>query len=186
MIYIREMRQKTRLYAGHHTVAEWERWQDQWELIDGAPYFLNSTSNACHQRINTVIPILIQNNLSESNCCKCKVYIPIDWQISDDTVVQPDVLIVCKPISGIRLMEPPAVIFEILSPSTRQKDQTSKFDLYQEQKVAYYIMVDPETETYEVYELDSSGHYQRQEFDHIFTFRLDGCEVELDFRLIWD
>ena len=52
--------------------------------------------------------------------------------------------------------------------------------------MAYYIMVDPETETYEVYELDSSGHYQRQEFDHIFTFRLDGCEVELDFRLIWD
>jgi Uma2 family endonuclease len=83
-------------------------------------------------------------------------------------------------------MGPPAVIFEILSPSTRQKDQTVKFDLYQEQKVPYYIMVDPETETYEVYELDSSGHYQRQELDHIFTFQLEGCDVELDFRLIWD
>lgn len=186
MNYLRSMGQAARSYAGHYTVSEWERWQDQWELIDGVPYCMSPAPSSLHQRISVQIVTELQIEFRKRNCGKCKVYIPIDWQISDDTVVQPDVLIVCKPITGIRLMEPPAVVFEILSPSTRQKDQTSKFHLYQEQKVAYYIMVDPETETYEVYELDSSGHYQRQEFDHIFTFRLDGCEVELDFRLIWD
>jgi hypothetical protein len=47
-------------------------------------------------------------------------------------------------------------------------------------------MVDPETETYKLYEMDPSGHYKRHKFDHIFTFRLDEREGELDFRLIWD
>jgi Uma2 family endonuclease len=97
------------------------------------PYCMSLAASSLLQRIFFQIVTELQIELRKRNCGKCKVYIPIDWRISADTVVQqPDVIIVCKPITGIRLMEPPTVIFEIHSPSTRQKDQTSKFDLYQE------------------------------------------------------
>jgi hypothetical protein len=92
MIYIRKMGQKTRLYAGHHTVAEWERWQDQWELIDGAPYCMSPAPSSLHQRFSVQMVTELQIEFRKRNCGKCKVYIPIDWQISDDTVVQPDVM----------------------------------------------------------------------------------------------
>ena len=114
------------------------------------------------------------------------MYIPIDWQISEDTVVQPDVLTVCKSVEEIRLMEAPEALFEILSPSTQNKDRAEKFELYQSQKVPYYTKVDPETETAEIFALDETGLYKKQEFDTSFTYRFGECEVILDFGLVWE
>ncbi len=52
---------------------------------------------------------------------------PIDWVIDDETVVEPDILILCKPVEGNRLTFPLSAIFEILSPSTKRKDKGAKF-----------------------------------------------------------
>jgi len=180
------MAQASRSYASHNTVAEWERRQDQWELIDGVPYYMSPAPSGRYQRISIRITTEFEIAFRKKNCGKCKVYIPIDWQISEDTVVQPDVLIVCKPLKGSRLLEAPEALFEILSPSTQKKDRTEKFELYQSQKVPYYTMVDPETETAEIYALDDTGHYKKQEFDSTFTYRFGECEVTLDFGLVWE
>lgn len=180
------MGQPAKTYASHYTVAEWERWQDQWEIIDGVPYCMSPAPSSRHQRINFQIARLLENNLENGKCEKCKVYIPIDWQISDDTVVQPDVLVVCKPILGKRLTEAPEAIFEILSESTQKKDRTEKFELYQSQRVKYYTMVNPENERVEIYVLNENGFYQTVDFDSVFTFQIGDCSVVLDFREIWD
>ncbi len=83
-------------------------------------------------------------------------------------------------------MEAPEAIFEILSPSTQKKDRTEKFELYQAQKVPYYTLFDPETESAEIYKLDENGMYQKQNFNKSFTFHFGECKVELDFSLIWE
>jgi Uma2 family endonuclease len=121
-------------YTEHYTVEEWAQWKDRWELIDGLPFCMSPAPSGKHQRISALITAELIYAIRKKGCRKCKVYQPVDWQISDDTVVQPDVPLMRKPITGIRLMEPAAIIFEFLSPSTRQKDQLAKFDLCQEQK----------------------------------------------------
>lgn len=50
--------------------------------------------------------------------------------MEEDTVVQPDVLIVCKPITKNFLDFPANLVVEILSPSTVLKDRNSKILLY--------------------------------------------------------
>ena len=38
----------------------------------------------------------------------------MDWRISDDTVVQPDNLVVCHPVEGAYITRAPELVFEIL------------------------------------------------------------------------
>jgi len=180
------MGQAARIYASHYTVAEWERWQDQWELIEGVPYCMSPAPSNRHQEINGLLYAEILRLMKTKPCAKCKVFIPIDWQISEDTVVQPDVLVICEPIKGIRLTFPPEAIFEILSPSTRKKDKTEKFELYQSQKVKYYTLVDPETEEVEIFTLGPEGFYQKVDFNSTYSFEFGECKVEIDFKSIWE
>ena len=170
-------------YQAYYTVVEWELWKDAWELIDGAPYCMSPAPGIRHQRINGQLYLELQACMK--SCNKCESFLPIDWQISEDTVVQPDISIVCKQVSGNRLLEAPTAIFEILSPSTEKKDRTIKFELYQNQGVKYYIIVNPESESVEIFLLDVEGKYQKQSLENDFIFNFDGCEVKPDFSLIW-
>lgn len=169
-------------YAGHYTLNEWEKWNDQWELIDGVPYCMSPAPTVKHQSINSKIITQLQNLLS--NCKTCNAYMPIDWVINDDTVVQPDALVVCKEITTPRLHFAPSLIFEVLSPSTERKDRTEKFELYQSQKVRYYILVNPDNKSIEVYLLESNV-YKKQKETPLFTFELEGCTLNFNFDLIW-
>lgn len=180
------MGEAAKTYAAYYTVAEWEHWQDQWELIGGAPYCMSPAPSFRHQRISILLTTELELSIRNKKCTTCKVVAPIDWQISEDTVVQPDALIVCNYIQGVRMYQRPEVIFEILSPSTKRKDRTIKFDLYQAQKVPYYILVDPDTEKVEVYVLGPDGLYAIAPFDSVFTFQLGECPIEIDFRTIWE
>lgn len=153
------MGQVAKIYADQYTIAERQRWQDQWELIYRAPYYMSPAPLAGHQNVNLNIASAIRNSILRKPFKNCKVYIPVDWKISGDTVVQPDVLVVCKSIQGIRLKEAPEAIFEILSPATQRKDRTEKYKLYQSQKV---------------------------EFNSTFTYRFGESEVKLGFTTIWE
>jgi len=173
-------------YTEHYTVAEWEHWKDQWELIDGMPYSMSPMPTNRHQRISAVIIRELENSINKKKCKKCKVYPPLDWEINADTIVQPDLLIFCRPLPLGRLVFAPESVFEILSPSTKNKDRTVKFDLYQSQKVKHYIIVDPETETVEIFTLGEDGLYHEPDKGPEFTFSFDDCAVPLDFRKVWE
>ena len=73
---------------------------------------------------------------------KYQVYTELDWKINEETVVRPDLMIICGETQGNYLEFPPVLIIEILSPSSINKDRVIKFDLYREQGVKYYIMID--------------------------------------------
>jgi Uma2 family endonuclease len=129
--------------------------------------------------------IIVELGIQLRNCPKCRAIIPIDWEIDEETVVQPDILILCKPFEGNRLRQAPACLFEILSPSTQRKDRGIKFQLYQEQGVPYYIMVDPETCSTEAYQLGEDGKYQPLETSPELILQLGDCQVKLDMEGIW-
>ncbi|TKK70889.1 Uma2 family endonuclease [Ilyomonas limi] len=81
------------------------------------------------------------------------VFTGLDWKISNETVVRPDVMIVCGKIETDYLEFPPALIVEILSSTSLVKNRNIKFELYRENGVKYYIMADYTKETVEVFEL---------------------------------
>ena len=171
-------------YNERYRVSDWELWNDPWELIYGMPYCMSPAPAFRHQLLSSNLVIELGTQLKK--CRKCRAIMPINWQIDEETVVQPDILILCKPHNGDRLQHPPICLFEILSPSTRKKDQGIKFQLYQQQGVQYYIMADPESKTIEAFELDAEGKYQSISAFPTLNLNLDGCLVELDMPSIWE
>jgi Uma2 family endonuclease len=169
----------------HYTYEDWINWEGQWELIEGIPYAMSPMPVPNHQRI--VGNLFTEFRLQLKNCKECAAYQPIDYKVADDVIVQPDLLIVCGEISKNYLDFSPVLVVEILSPSTALKDRHSKFDIYEDQKIKYYLIVSPDTQEVEVYEYVSDGYELKQkdkDFRYTFNFASD-CTAEIDFKEIW-
>ena len=180
----------------HYTYEDYCQWEGRWELIDGIPYSMSETKkglpqamspapNLKHQDINTAIVQQLRNLLAD--CSKCTAIMYIDWKIDKDIVVQPDASVVCRmPKNKTHLDFPPSLIFEILSPSTAQKDRTIKYKLYEKQKVKYYIIVNPESRTAEIYEFKNKAYKKVKETSkEKFIFAVNGCNIKFNFSKIW-
>ena len=76
-----------------------------------------------------------------------------------DTVVQPDLLVVCDP-ARIDERGVPDWIIEVLSPATAAHDQVRKRDLYETAGVREYWLVHPTDRIVIVYRLEN-GRYGR-------------------------
>lgn len=88
--------------------------------------------------------------------------------------MQHDATIVCKPIHKKFPDFPSSLVVEILSESTALKDRISKFSIYENFGIKYYLIVDPEKESIEIYLLkDSKYILQKFSPEKPFTFPLD-------------
>lgn len=170
----------------YYTYEDWVRWEGQWELIDGIPYAMSPAPVPKHQRIASEISTELTLALRKANCKNCRVYHPIDYKIADDTILEPDILIVCGEIKKTYLDFPPALVVEILSSSTALKDRHTKYELYQQQGVNYYLIVDADKKTIEVHEL-KDGKYELQSQNNSPSFSLIGnCMITPDFSKVFD
>lgn len=171
----------------HYTYDDYVQWEGRWEVISGIPFAMVPMPTIEHQDISGEIYHYLRVLLK--NCPHCRPFLPVDWQIKEDTVVQPDVLVVCgkvKRFKGKRLEIPPTLIFEILSPATIRKDKIIKYQLYQEAGVKYYCIVNPETRSAEVYELQEGTYGKKDNFkDGKIHFDLDPCGIDFDFSEIF-
>lgn len=169
----------------HYTYEDYCRWEGHWELIDGIPYAMSPAPRPAHQAIATNIAVELRTSIKKSGC-ECQVYQPIDYKISDDTVLNPDLLVVCKPIPKAFLDFPPEIVVEILSPATALKDRHTKFDLYQKEEIPYYFIIDADKKIVEVYQLKDKA-YERQNLDQQqpFSITLSECKFDLVFDNIW-
>ena len=138
-----------------YTYSNYERWEGDWELIGGYPYAMSPSAVSKHQLVGAALQFELTTALraNKSNC-NCKVYYEIDWIISEETIVRPDICVVCAPVDpNGHIKVPPALIVEIFSSSTRLKDRNIKFKLYEECGVKYYLMADPDLKKIETFEL---------------------------------
>jgi len=166
----------------NYTYEEYCQWEGRWEIIDGIPYAMSPMPSPRHQKISSKAISAFINALDQTNC-PCEVYQPIDIKIAENTIVNPDIIIACQPIEGQYLDFPPGLVVEILSPSTHLKDRNTKFDLYQDFGIKYYLIIDPEKETIEVYQLDENGKYKLVETEE-FEFE-EGCNIKPNLKNIW-
>jgi Uma2 family endonuclease len=169
----------------HYTYDDYVQWEGQWELIQGIPFAMTPAPAVKHQQISTKIVLHLGELLKQ--CTNCQVIMPLDWQITEDTVVQPDVIVVCGDDIGVLKLETtPVIIFEVLSPSTSKKDRVLKYRLYESAGVKYYCVVDPETSSADVFVLKPDKYTQADGIkDGRIRFDLEPCEIEFDFGKIF-
>lgn len=173
----------------HYTYEDYCLWEGRWEIIEGIPYAMSPAPNPRHQWISSNIKYEIKDAIKKAGCKNCKVYDFIDIKVSEDTVLQPDAVVVCGEITKVFLDFPAALVVEILSPSTALKDRNNKFIIYQSQKIPYYIIIDVDKNEIEIYHLkeDDKYHLEKITPSELYTFHLDvGCAVELIPANIWE
>ncbi len=168
----------------HYTYEDYKNWEDEWEIIDGVAYAMSPAPMIGHQKISNKIARILDEQTE--NCNNCHALLPVDWKISEDTVVQPDNLVVCYEPKGAYISKAPSMIFEILSKSTAKKDTTLKFELYEREGVKYYIIVDPDENIAKAYEL-KDGRYIKilDATDEVVDFELKDCDIKIDFNKLW-
>ena len=172
-----------------YNYSDYITWDDKerYELIDGVLYAMASPSQA-HQEASGEIFRQLSNFLRGK---PCKVFTaPFDVRLNadslDDIVVQPDILVVCdkSKLDGKSVVGAPDMIIEVLSSSTarnKRNDTVTKFKLYQKAGVREYWIIDPESQTVTVYNLEN-GKYIANNYsdeDIVPVHVLEGCEINL-------
>ena len=136
--------------AGRYTYADYSSWpeDERWELIDGVPYAM-ATPTIPHQRASGRIYRQIGNFLHRKTCevFPAPTEVRLNADTSDNTVVEPDLLVVCdkSKLDNKGVIGAPDFVIEILSPSTASHDTIRKFMLYLNAGVREYWIVDPVT-----------------------------------------
>jgi len=136
-----------------------------------------------HQQVSGNIFSEFNKNISN----KCLVANFIDYKIANDTIVSPDVLVACGDDLGDKyLKKTPQIVVEILSPSTQRKDRNEKYNLYENEGIKYYIIVDWQSKIAEVYKLkDGKYKLSKKISKEDYLFEIDGCNIEFEFSNIW-
>ncbi|MDE6590224.1 MAG: Uma2 family endonuclease [Oscillospiraceae bacterium] len=177
-----------------YTFADYLTWgeDERIEIIDGEVFLMAPAPSRAHQGISMELSRQLANYLEGK---KCRAYhAPFDVRLFEkdgnrpedvDTVVEPDITIVCDPskLDDRGCKGAPDMVVEILSPSTQRHDRLVKLGLYQRARVREYWIVNPEDQTVQVMLLDGSGVLQLHEvYDRAGVAKvnvLDGCFIEL-------
>ena len=144
----------------------------RYELIGGELCEVTSP-NRKHQRVSRQ---LFLEFLPETDRLGAEMYYaPLDVYLTDEDVVQPDILVVLPGrellLSDRGIEGGPDLVVEILSPSTSNRDKRTKARLYAEAGVREYWLVSPESETIEVLALRDGGYevHVRAGYDELVT-----------------
>jgi Uma2 family endonuclease len=150
------------------TYADYKEWElnpgERFELIDGVAYAM-AAPNTEHQQISMTLSAQLFNFFEGKPCRPFAA--PFDVRLfyeeddSDDTVVQPDLVVVCDPekLGKEGCRGTPNLVIEILSPSNTAIEMHRKLDIYESAEVPEYWVIDPEQKLIEVYRL-SGGRYE--------------------------
>jgi len=170
-------------YKEKYNIDDYNSWDGDWELIYGDAYAMAPSPIYNHQFVNLKIARQLDERLD--NCELCHAVIEMDLEISNDTVLRPDSMVICyEPIN--KLTKTPEIIFEVISKSTAKKDEILKFDLYQNEGVKYYILVYPNSKKAKVYKLIDFKYRKIGDFsDESYSFETKYCTIDFNFDFIW-
>ena len=177
---------------GHYTYADYLEWEgpERYQIIYCEAFMMASPSVA-HQAIlmemSTQFSIWLRGK-------PCRVFAaPLDVRLfpkednSDDTVVQPDLLVVCQKekLGKDSVNVPPYLVVEIISPSSTQKDMLLKFNAYLDVGVGEYWIIEPDEKLAQVHVYENgrfiSSAYSKNDVVHSSV--LQGFAIEL--KTLW-
>jgi Uma2 family endonuclease len=166
-------------FIPRYTVADYHLWQGDWELIDGIPVAMTPSPFGPHERVVANLVHAFMNEFARHGC-DCRVYARLDWIVSEDTMVRPDVMVVRGEQPERHLERSPELLVEVLSASTEARDRTTKREIYFEHGVSTYLIVDTETNQIELLRRGKK-EFESELIAQPFQLSLtSGCCIELN------
>ena len=169
-----------------YTYQDYLLWKGDWELVNGYPYAMAPSPIKDHQWFGKTFIRKIENKIEESLIkCNCEAFYELDWIVDEDSVVRPDCVILCNTsILENYIINPPVLIVEISSRSTKLRDRNTKYNLYEMKGVKYYVIADTENKTVEAFELLEDEKYIQKTDTH-FQLTPD-CSIDFNVYNIWE
>lgn len=177
----------------HYTYGDYLKWpeDERWELIEGEAYNMTPAPSKTHQKLLGRLFSQIDRFLEGK---RCEVYMaPLDVRLPEkrerdedvETVVQPDILVVCDPgkLDEKGCRGAPDFVIEIVSPATARKDLGRKKALYEKHGVKEYWVVHP-TNIVTIWLLGEGGKYAEahtvEATGRAAVATLPGLEIDLE------
>ncbi|GAB2766636.1 Uma2 family endonuclease [Rhabdobacter roseus] len=153
-----------------YSYADYLQWtfEERLELIRGKIFPMSPAPARRHQRQSAILFNSLFNFLADD---PCHVYAaPFDVRLTPrraerdhkiHTVVQPDVCVICDldKLDDKGCVGAPDLIVEILSPGNTRKEMKDKFEVYEENGVKEYWLVEPNDKIVLAYVLNEQGRY---------------------------
>ncbi len=157
----------------------------RYEVIKGRLYEMPAPT-PWHQDVSRNLEFLIWNFVKDNGLGKV-YYSPIDVVLSEDVVLQPDIVFVSKGRMDIigekAIMGSPDLVVEIVSPTTIRRDTVVKKEIYESFGVKEYWLVYPDERAIEVWALGEGGRYELYSFAEkkgkVKSKVLKGLEIDL-------
>ncbi|MDR1022825.1 MAG: Uma2 family endonuclease [Prevotellaceae bacterium] len=178
-----------------YTYADYYTWWDNTrrELVHGLIRLLPPSHSPQHQTTVGSLGCELYSLMEEHKIDYAAFMAPLDVRLPKngekeddriDTVVQPDVCIICDPskIDDRGCLGAPDFIAEVQSPSTAKYDLSEKFALYEASGVREYWVVFPAVGV-QVFLLQPNGKYDEgttYEAGKIPVHIFDGLEIDLE------
>jgi Uma2 family endonuclease len=130
----------------------------QYELLDG-DLFVTLAPSPQHQRASKRLQRQLERYFEERGLGEV-FNAPLDVILTPRDVVEPDLVVVtdARQISRRGIEGAPAIVVEILSPATAERDRTVKATRYEATGVAHYWVVDLDAQRLDCYRL-TDGQY---------------------------
>ncbi len=132
----------------------------RYEILDGELCVV-AAPDTTHQRVSRRIEMALIKHVEEHDLGEV-LHAPYDVLLSDENVVQPDVLFVKKErmhiIGDKNIGGAPDLVIEIISEASREKDLEVKRKIYARFGVREYWTVDPRALTIEVLAWNEDGY----------------------------
>lgn len=155
----------------------------RYEVIQGR-LIEEPSPSVLHQRVSYRLQMLLINYFNSADPEGEVLSAPLDVELSDITVVQPDLLYIPgsakAALEEVRILIPPKLVVEIVSPITGRKDRLEKMQIYRDAGVEHYWLVDLEGRFIEAYALEDNGYVRVAESAEVFTHPdFPGLEIDI-------
>lgn len=129
----------------------------RWELLDG-DILVTPAPAPRHQRVSKRLQRQLEAYFEAQGLGEV-FDAPIDIILTPHDVLQPDLVVVTDAalVSERGIEGPPALVVEVLSPSSQAQDRGAKSRRYAALGVAHYWIVDPDGRTLECFRLSGSA-----------------------------
>jgi len=172
-------------YLPYYTYNDYINWEGNWELIDGIAYAMAPSPMLTHQAISMLLGTTLTESLKK--CKKCMVVSEMDYKISNDTILRPDIALICGQLRGAYIKKSPELIVEVVSKSSAIRDEKIKLALYQEEKVKYYILLYPDDLKAKIYRLENNQYEKVIDLlEGSFDFKNLECPATIDFDFVFE
>ena len=193
-----DMGEAERAPEERYTYGDYRTWDDdlRWELIYGEAFCMSPGPGTAHQSLAAKLFTKLGGYFEGKECqaffAPFDVMLPYgdEPEYEIDTVVQPDIMVVCdkSKLQDNGIKGAPDVVFEILSPSTTQRDLDDKFRLYERAGVKEYVIVDPRNNVVFAHRRDAEGRFSWRKVygaDDVLEFGMFP-ELKIPLSPVWE